>query len=104
MAKKYKLVDGERIELTEEEIKEAYLKTEGDMRGERLRSKESEVKMSVPEGLEFDKPYKIEEVPVEVVKIKKLPKELKNIIEDASKHARRGGKKIPTIGDEFFED
>ena len=43
---------------------------------------------------------KIVEIPVN----KKLPKELKSIIEDASKHARRSGKIVPTMDGGFFED
>ena len=73
------------------------------------KPKETKVKMSVPEGMEFNKPYKIE-VPAEVEKIVekevpiKLPKELKPLIQDAAKNARRAGKTIPSVDDEFFED
>jgi hypothetical protein len=69
-----------------------------------------EVKMSIPEGLEFGKPYKMEEVieafPKEKqkVEIKKLPKELKILVQNAAKNARRAGQTIPSIDDEFFED
>jgi hypothetical protein len=83
-------------ERTQKQIKEDYLKAEGDMRGERLLSKE-------PEVIE-----KIIEVPVEKIVtkdvIKKIPKHLKATIYDALKHARRKGEDISEVDDMFFED
>ncbi len=81
------------------------IKAEGDMSGKRLRSKEPEVKMSVPEGLEFGKPYSLEEKKEEKKEIIKLPQSLKESLREAIKHtSRKGVKDLPTDIDRFFED
>ena len=79
---------------TQKQIKEDYLKSEGDLGGSRVTE---------PKVIE-----KIVEVPVEKIVIKdntkKIPKHLKTPIYDALKHARRRGEDISGIHDGFFED
>ena len=79
---------------TQKQIKEDYLKSEGDLRGPRVTE---------PKVIE-----KIVEVPIEKIVVKdvtkKIPKHLKTTIYEALKHARRKGEDISEVDDRFFED
>ena len=70
-------------EPTEEEIKEKYIKEEGDLSGPRLKSPKPEVKI--------------------IEKEVKLPNSLKGVVEEAFKHAKRRGENIPDEIDRFFD-
>ena len=72
----------------------------------------TKVVMSVPEGMEFNTSYPIEEYvddtdfdenPIKE-KIKKIPKNLKQPLQEAVKHARRRGEDVSMLDDRFFED
>ena len=77
----------QKEERTPEQIKEDYIKAEGDLSGPRIIEKEVPV-----------------EVIVEKEKTIKLPKNTKGWIEEAAIHARRAGKKVPDDLDRFFKD
>ena len=82
----------QKEERTPEQIKEDYIKAEGDLSGPRTKS-EPEVIEKIVE----------KEVIIEKEKEIKLPKESREWIERAAKHAKRAGKTIPENLDRFFD-
>ena len=96
-------------EPTEEEIKEEYIKSEGDLSGTREYSSDWDDDIIVtPEQEERIKWENNLDDEGEVIEKKtekiKLPQSIRGLVEKAAIHARRQGKKIPDDFSGFFED